>query len=353
MKLHISDTAFTQLLAAWQQQEYIDNKDYQFLLSKLSETQTEMLMLTAQQLTEQHFNKGVYLRGLLEITNYCKNNCFYCGIRADNHSITRYRLNNEEILNACKKGAEIGFQTFVLQGGEDPTLTDDRLCTLIRSIKSEVPQHAITLSLGERSYNSYKLLKDAGVDRYLLRHETHNPAHYAHLHPDNMSLNHRLECLYQLKDLGFQTGAGMMIGSPGQTIEHITEDLRFLDELKPQMIGIGPFVPAGNTPFQHHKSGSTELTLLILSLLRIRHPYVLLPATTALNTRSLQLRTRAIICGANVLMPNISPAIAKENYQIYENKQNDCETVQQLQQIETSLTNIGYHINWSRGDYNA
>ncbi|MBO5960335.1 MAG: [FeFe] hydrogenase H-cluster radical SAM maturase HydE [Paludibacteraceae bacterium] len=353
MKLHISDTAFTQLLAAWQGQEYIDNKDYQFLLSKLSETQTEMLMLTAQQLTEQHFNKGVYLRGLLEITNYCKNNCFYCGIRADNHSITRYRLYDEEILNACRKGAEIGFQTFVLQGGEDPTLTDERLCTLIRNIKSQFPQHAITLSLGERSHNSYKILKDAGADRYLLRHETHNPAHYSHLHPTNMSLTHRLECLYQLKELGFQTGAGMMIGSPGQTIEHITEDLRFLDELKPQMIGIGPFVPAANTPFQQHTSGSTELTLLLLSLLRLRHPNVLLPATTALNTRSLQLRTRAIICGANVLMPNISPAIAKENYQIYQNKQNDCETVQQLQQIETSLTNIGYHINWSRGDYHA
>ena len=353
MKLHISDTAFTQLLAAWQGQEYIDNKDYQFLLSKLSETQTEMLMLTAQQLTEQHFNKGVYLRGLLEITNYCKNNCFYCGIRADNHSITRYRLYDEEILNACRKGAEIGFQTFVLQGGEDPTLTDERLCTLIRNIKSQFPQHAITLSLGERSHNSYTLLKEAGADRYLLRHETHNPAHYSHLHPTNMSLTHRLECLYQLKELGFQTGAGMMIGSPGQTIEHITEDLRFLDELKPQMIGIGPFVPAANTPFQQHTSGSTELTLLLLSLLRLRHPNVLLPATTALNTRSLQMRTRAIICGANVLMPNISPAIAKENYQIYQNKQNDCETVQQLQQIETSLTNIGYHINWSRGDYHA
>ena len=353
MTPRISDTTFTQLLDAWQGVEQLDNNDYQYLLTQLNTEQKEVLASTARSVAEKHFNKGVYLRGLLEITNYCKNNCFYCGIRADNHCVTRYRLSEDEILDACRIGAKIGFQTFVLQGGEDPTLSDKKLCNLIQRIKAEFPHHALTLSLGERSYTSYQLLKEAGADRYLLRHETSNTEHYAMLHPQNMSLSHRLRCLDQLKELGYQTGAGMMIGSPGQTTQHIIEDLRFLDKFKPHMIGIGPFVAAPNTPFQHYPNGSSELTLLLLSLLRIRYPNLLLPATTALNTRNAQLRTQAIMSGANVLMPNISPAIAKENYQLYENKQNDCETVQQLHQIETSLTTIGYHINWSRGDYNT
>lgn len=351
MTPRISDSAFTTLLAAWQNHERLDDRDYLFLLSKLSVEQMEVVTRSAQVVAETHFHKGVYLRGLLEISNYCKNNCFYCGIRADNHAIKRYRLSNDDIIAACRSGAQMGFKTFVLQGGEDPTLTDERLCTLIRSIKSEFPQHALTLSLGERPYASYKLLKEAGADRYLLRHETRNPEHYASLHPSSMLLKQRIACLYQLKELGFQTGAGMMLGSPGQTPHHLMEDLRFLDELQPQMIGMGPFVPAINTPFQNHAEGSAEQTLLLLSLIRLRFPKVLLPATTALNTRRPELRTKAISCGANVLMPNISPTLAKDNYQIYNNKQHKGETAEQINNIENSLTKIGYHIDWSRGDY--
>lgn len=351
MTSQLSDTTFTQLLSAWQRQEVMTDKDYLALLSALSVEQTELLASTAQRVAEEHFHKGVYLRGLLEITNYCKNNCFYCGIRAANQSLTRYRLTKEQILQACRQAAQIGFNTFVLQGGEDLTLTDEWLTSLIQAIKEEFPKHALTLSLGERSYESYKRLREAGADRYLLRHETHNPQHYASLHPTAMKLENRLNCLRQLKELGFQTGSGMMIGTPGQTIQHLAEDLRFLDELQPQMIGIGPFVPAPDTPFQHSPQGSTALTLLLLSLLRLRFPKVLLPATTALNTRATELRAKAILAGANVIMPNISPDIAQKHYQIYENKQHKGETTLQLQKIEESLSQIGYHMDWSRGDY--
>lgn len=351
MGLQLSDNAFTQLLSAWQGQDVMTDKDYEALLSGLSVEQTEVLMTTAQRVAEEHFHKGVYLRGLLEISNYCKNNCFYCGIRAANHSVTRYRLTDEQILEACRQAAKIGFNTFVLQGGEDVALTDEWLTRLIRAIKKEFPHHAITLSLGERSEESYKRLREAGADRYLLRHETHNSEHYALLHPATMRLDNRLRCLHQLKDMGFQTGSGMMIGTPGQTIQHLAEDLRFLDKLQPQMIGIGPFVPAPHTPFQDQPQGSTELTLLLLSLLRLRYPQVLLPATTALNTRAAELRAKAILCGANVIMPNISPDIAQQHYQIYENKQHKGETALQLQRIEESLRQIGYHIDWGRGDF--
>ena len=306
----------------------------------------------ANKIRQENFSNKIYIRALIEISNYCKNACFYCGINCKNHNVKRYRLSEEEILDCCKVAYKLGFRTFVLQGGEDAFFTDEKLCNLLKSIKSIYPDCAITLSLGEKSKESYALLKKSGADRYLLREETANPLHYKKLHPENMNHKNRLDCLKNLKELGFQTGAGFMVGSPFQTLEDIGKDLFFIQELKPQMVGIGPFIPHSQTEFSNFPQGELEFTLFILSLLRIMNPKVLLPATTALATINPEGRILGILSGANVVMPNVSPTEQRKNYSLYNNKVSENEeSVEGLELLQKQLDKINCKIDYSRGDY--
>ncbi|MCR5267947.1 MAG: [FeFe] hydrogenase H-cluster radical SAM maturase HydE [Lachnospiraceae bacterium] len=298
------------------------------------------------------YGDRIFIRGLIEFTNYCKNQCCYCGIRAGNTNVARYRLMPEEILSCADQGYALGFRTFVLQGGEDPYYTDEILTGIIRDLKEKHPDCALTLSIGERSYESYRKLKEAGADRYLLRHETINPKHYAMLHPKEMSHANRISCLRWLKKLGFQTGAGFMVGSPGQTIEDLADEMLFLRELQPEMVGIGPFIPHKDTPFGTEKSGSAELTTFLLSLIRLTLPNVLLPATTALGTIDPLGREKGIMAGANVLMPNLSPSDVRDKYLLYDNK--ICtgeEAAQCIECLKQRIKKTGCEIVTDRGDY--
>lgn len=322
------------------------------LLSTAADADRERLRMEAVRLRKQYYGHDVYTRGLIEFSNYCKNNCYYCGIRRDNHAVRRYRLTKEEILSCCEDGYGLGFRTFVLQGGEDPWFNDERMVDIVRSIREAYPDCAITLSLGERSYESYKRLREAGADRYLLRHETANEAHYGKLHPAEMSLANRKECLYALKALGYQVGAGFMVGSPGQTYACLAEDLLFLHELKPEMIGIGPFLPHHETPFAHEPGGSYELTLLLLSILRVMFPNVLLPATTALGTIRADGREAGILAGCNVVMPNLSPVTNRKQYELYDNKICTGDEAAECRYcLEKRMASVGYALVVERGDY--
>ena len=330
----------------------LSRDEWMILLSSLDDGEREYLRVKAQEVAVSHYGKGIFVRALLEISSYCKNNCYYCGIRASNINAQRYRLSKEEILECCKEADALGFNTFVLQGGEDPVQNDAWVVDVVKAIRAAYPEKAITLSVGERSAEAYAAFKEAGANRFLLRHETRNDEHYSQLHPSMMSSENRRQCLMTLKRLGFQTGSGMMIGSPGQTDEHLYEDIRFLEELQPQMIGIGPFLPATNTPFENYSPGSADKTILMLSLLRLRFPNVLLPATTALATLCSNGMERAILSGANVVMPNVSPVEQRKKYSIYDNKKSTgAESAQQMQQLENRLNAIGYHIDYGRGDY--
>ena len=330
----------------------LSKEEWMCLLTSLDFEERQYLHDKAVAVAKEHYGNGVFVRALIEISSYCKNNCYYCGIRCSNTNAQRYRLSKEEILNCCGVAASFGFNTFVLQGGEDPKQTPEWIVDVVKSIRDLYPDKAITLSVGECTEEEYKAFKDAGANRFLLRHETRNDAHYSHLHPSNMSAKNRRECLFTLKKLGFQTGSGMMIGSPGQTDEHLYEDIKFLEELNPHMIGIGPFVPASTTPFEKESRGSVEKTILMLSLLRLRFPKVLLPATTALATLCQDGMERAILAGANVVMPNVSPLEQRKKYSIYDNKKSTgAESAQQLSQLEQRLNAIGYHIDYTRGDY--
>lgn len=312
----------------------------------------ETLMARARQLRGMHYGNKVYIRGLIEFTNYCRNGCFYCGINSACKTAKRYRLSKDEILECCMRGYDLGFRTFVLQGGEDAYFTDDILVDIISTIKGKYPDCAVTLSIGERSYESYKRLKEAGADRYLLRHETANGEHYKILHPDNMSLENRKQCLFHLKELGFQVGAGFMVGTPGQTFEHLADDLEFLKELEPHMIGIGPFIPHHDTVFANERAGSIPLTLFLLAILRIMFPRVLLPATTALGTAALDGRERGMLAGANVIMPNLSPLSHRKDYDLYDNKiSTGDEAAECIDELRKNVENIGYRIVVDRGDY--
>ncbi len=310
---------------------------------------------TAQLATEirrHHYGDRIFIRGLIEFTNYCRNNCYYCGIRAGNKYVERYRLSPEEILSCADSGYELGFRTFVLQGGEDKHFTDDLLVYIISEIKKRHPDCAVTLSVGERSFESYRLLREAGADRYLLRHETVNPSHYGMLHPQNMSHDNRLKCLYALKELGYQTGAGFMVGSPGQTDEDLADEMLFLKKLDPQMVGIGPFIPHKDTPFSIIEPGSAEMTTFLLSLIRLTLPRVLLPATTALGTIDPLGREKGIMAGANVLMPNLSPTGVRNKYLLYDNK--ICtgdEAAQCIECLKARIAKNGCMIVTERGDY--
>ena len=329
----------------------LTKEEYIELLRTVTTEEKELLRMEAMRLREQYYGNRIYIRGLIEFTNYCKNNCLYCGIRNENKKAERYRLSKEEILSCCKNGYELGFRTFVLQGGEDAYYHDDRMEEIVRAIRETYPDCAITLSIGERSFESYKRLKEAGADRYLLRHETADKCHYESLHPASMKWENRKECLYQLKKLGYQVGAGFMVGSPGQTLETLAEDFVFLQELEPQMVGIGPFIPHHDTPFKEKAAGSVEDTLFYLSIIRIILPKVLLPATTALGTLDPMGRERGILTGANVIMPNLSPTSQRKKYELYDNKL--CtgeEAAEGLEELKKRVSSIGCEIVTSRGD---
>ncbi len=329
-----------------------EKQEFVQLVSTISDGELELLRKKAQRCALERFGNKVFIRGLIEISSICKNDCYYCGIRRSNKNAVRYRLSDEQILSCCQKGYELGFRTFVMQGGEDAYFTDDRLCKIIASVKSSYSDCAVTLSLGERSKESYQKLFDAGADRYLLRHETADDMHYAKLHPKEMSPENRRQCLYNLKGIGYQTGAGFMVGSPYQTAETIAEDLLFIGELKPQMCGIGPFIPHRDTIFKNEKSGSVRLTLTLLSIIRLLQPNILLPSTTALGTADKSGREKGILHGANVVMPNLSPAEHRKDYSLYDNK--ICtgdEAAEGLCRLSEKMTDIGYEIVTDRGDY--
>jgi biotin synthase len=280
----------------------------------------DALFAAARAAREEHYGLSVYFRGLIEFTNYCKNDCYYCGIRRSNTTVQRYRLSLGDIIECCRLGDTLGYKTFVLQGGEDPWFTDGRVAEIVAAIRREFPEHAITLSIGEKSRESYELFFRAGANRYLLRHETASAAHYAKLHPPRMSLAERKQCLWNLKAIGYQVGAGFMVGSPYQTPENLLEDLRFIEALQPHMVGIGPFIPQKDTPFGAMTGGSLELSLKMVALARLLLPKALIPATTAMGTIAPDGRERALNAGANVVMPNLSPRTVRKHYALYDNK---------------------------------
>ena len=325
--------------------------EYKFLIENRTLEITKQLAEEAVKLRKQIYGNKVYIRGLIEISNICKNDCYYCGIRKSNKYCERYRLTEEEILECVREGYSLGFRTFVMQGGEDAFFTDEVVCKVIRQIKDMYPDCAVTLSLGERSYESYKALYDAGADRYLLRHETADTAHYEKLHPENLTLEIRMECLNNLRDIGYQVGCGFMVGSPYQTYGTLAKDLKFIEYFKPDMCGIGPFIPHKDTCFKNEPSGSLELTCFLLSVVRIIHPPVLLPATTALGTIAPDGREQGILAGANVVMPNLSPLSVRKKYALYDGKiSTGEESAQSKELLENKMKSIGYEIVTDRGD---
>lgn len=330
----------------------LSRAEFAALFKNRDEETAGYLFEKAREVRHAIYDHDVYLRGLIEFTNYCKNDCIYCGIRKSNRNAERYRLTTEEILNCCRTGYNLGFRTFVLQGGEDPYYSDEKMTDIIRTIKQRFPDCALTVSIGEKSEKTYKAYFDAGADRYLLRHETANAAHYKKLHPASMSLENRKRCLYDLKKIGFQTGSGFMVGSPYQTIDCIIDDLLFLGELEPHMVGIGPFIPHHDTPFGDKAAGTLELTLFLLGIIRLMLPNVLLPATTALGTIHPEGREMGILAGANIIMPNLSPVDVRKKYLLYDNK--ICtgdEAAEYIQSLTKRVESIGYRIVAERGDF--
>lgn len=317
-----------------------------------SKIDTEYLFQRARKIQNEIYGKDVYIRGLIEISNYCKNDCLYCGIRCSNKNADRYRLSKDDILNCCDEGYKLGFRTFVLQGGEDAYYTDDLMCDIVKSIKEKYSDCAVTLSLGEKTKETYKKYKDAGADRYLLRHETANKSHYESIHPEKMSFVSRQKCLFDLKELGFQVGCGFMVGSPNQTNECLADDMIFLKKLNPHMVGIGPFISQKDTPFANKKNGSAEKTLILISLIRLLLPNALIPSTTALGTLDSQGREKGILAGANVVMPNLSPVSVRKKYSLYDNKICTGDEAAECRMcMQKRIESIGYKIAVSRGDY--
>ena len=339
------------LIDKLEREHSLSETEYRALIEGRNETLAGDLRERAVRVRKAVYGNTVFVRGLIEISSFCKNNCYYCGIRGGNPKAERYRLTPEEILLCCREGWELGFRTFVLQGGEDPWFTDEVLCPLLRQIKTEFPACAVTLSLGERSRDSFQRLYDAGADRYLLRHETADKAHYEKLHPAAMSWEHRMECLRQLKEIGYQVGCGFMVGSPGQSARELAEDLKFIEEFHPAMCGIGPFIPHKDTPFGDQPGGSVELTCYLLSILRLIQPNLLLPSTTALGTLDPMGREKGIQSGANVVMPNLSPVSVRKKYMLYDNKICTGEESAQCRGcLSARMASIGYEIVTDRGD---
>ena len=332
----------------------LSRQEWKVLIDGRDEETAKYLFEKARQVRHAIYGKDIYIRGLIEVSNHCRNDCYYCGIRRSNKNVERYRLTPEEILTCVELGYELGFRTFVFQGGEDPYYTDDLLCNLIHTIKEKHPDCAVTLSLGERESGSYQRLYEAGGDRYLLRHETASSEHYDKLHPSDLKLKNRQDCLSVLKETGFQTGSGFMVGSPFQTVDHLVDDILYLKELNPQMVGIGPFIPHHDTPFASYPPGSVDLTLYLLGLIRLMLPKVLLPATTALGTLDPIGRQKGILAGANVVMPNLSPPANRKKYALYDNKlATGCEAAEHLTRLNDEFEQIGYHVVVSRGDYHS
>lgn len=327
--------------------------DIDYLLTTSDPVAVDNLYEQAAALRDSVYGHNIFLRGLIEISNHCRNNCLYCGIRRELKT-QRYRLTKEQILDCCHTGHELGFRTFVLQGGEDAWFTDEVLCDWVAEIKRRFPDCAVTLSLGERGRESFRRLREAGTDRYLLRHETADATHYARLHPSEMSFEHRMQCLRDLRDLGYQVGTGFMVGSPYQTLETLKKDLVFIADFRPEMVGIGPFIPATGTPFEQHSAGSIELTLRLIAILRLLLPNALLPATTALGTLHPTGRERAIAAGANVIMPNLSPQDTRALYSIYNNKlSTGSEAAETVADIRARLKAIGFETPVDRGDHKS
>ncbi|HBR02963.1 MAG TPA: [FeFe] hydrogenase H-cluster radical SAM maturase HydE [Ruminiclostridium sp.] len=339
------------LIDKLEQDQCLTKKEYVTLIENRNDKLAEYLFEKARAICRRYYGNSVYIRGLIEFTNVCKNDCLYCGIRRSNKNVQRYRLTREQILECCRTGYGLGFRTFVLQGGEDPFYTDELLVDIIGDIKKLYPDCAITLSIGEKSYDSYLAYYNAGADRYLLRHETADAEHYARLHPAELSLSNRKQCLYDLKKIGFEVGCGFMVGSPYQTAECLAEDMLFLAELQPQMVGIGPFIPHHDTPFAGERAGTLELTLFMLGLTRLTLPAVLLPATTALGTIHPKGREMGILAGANVTMPNLSPIDVRSKYLLYDNKICTGDEAAECRHcMEQRMKRIGYSVVVSRGD---
>lgn len=321
------------------------------LIDDVNEDTSKYLYQTADRVRKSHYGIDVYLRGLIEFSNVCKNDCYYCGIRKSNPHVERYTLTKDDILSCCQLGHDLGYKTFVLQSGESSVYSDKQLCDLIYSIKSKFPDCAITLSLGEKPKESYLAYYHSGAERYLLRHETANSVHYAKLHPSSMSLDNRKRCLFNLKEIGYQVGSGFMVGSPYQTSQNLLEDLRFLQTLQPDMIGIGTYITHKDTPFRDYPTGSLDLTLKMVSILRLTFPYALIPATTALGTISPIGRELGLKAGANVVMPNLSPVMVRKQYQLYDNKICTGEEAGECKGcLERRVQSVGYKIVSTRGD---
>jgi biotin synthase len=330
----------------------LTNEEWEALLDTEDEEALSYLSSCARQVREKIYGKAVYIRGLIEFTNYCKNGCYYCGINCKNTNAERYRLSDEQILACVREGYELGFRTFVLQGGEDPYYTDDKIVSLVRAIKQMHPDCAVTLSIGEKSEESYRAFFEAGADRYLLRHETASPDHYRKLHPENLSWENRMNCLKTLRGIGYQVGCGMMVGSPYQTTEDIISDLRFIKEFHPDMCGIGPFIPHKDTIFKDEPAGTLKMTLKLLSIIRLLVPDVLLPATTALGTIDPMGREKGMQYGANVVMPNLSPVMVRGKYALYDGKIClDSESAECIKCLSARVASVGYEIVVDRGDH--
>ncbi len=327
-------------------------EEYRDLLACTDTEALEYLRLQAQMVALSRFGNKVFLRGLIEIGNVCKNNCFYCGIRKSNSRLKRYRMHRDSILECCQQGFELGYRTFVLQGGEDPGMSDEKIIDVVSAIRKDFPDCAITLSLGERSRETYEKLFQEGANRYLLRHETFNAKHYQYLHPRVMSRDNRHRCLNDLKEIGYQTGTGMMVGTPLQTIDHLVEDILFIEQLKPEMIGIGPFIPHKETPFATCPPGDINMTLRLISILRLMFPTALIPSTTALASLSPGGRERGILAGANVVMPSLTPCKQQKKYKIYDNKAFEgANPLESYEMIYRRMEAIGYVVSGERGDY--
>ena len=340
------------LIRTLDREHRLSGDQWERLFTEYTPEDADFAIELARQRTLERFGRKIWFRGIVEFSNICKCDCHYCGIRCSNHNVSRYRLSPEDIFECCAEGYGAGFRTFVLQGGEDGWFTDERMCAIVREIKEKWPDCAVTLSLGERSRESYQAMFDAGADRYLLRHETADEGHYALLHPASQTLANRLRCLQALKDIGYQTGCGIMVGSPGQTPATLAKDMVFMQEFRPQMVGVGPFLPHKDTPFRGEKPGSVELTLFVLALCRLMLPGVLLPATTALGTAEADGRVRGVLAGCNVIMPNLSPASVRKKYMLYDNKAGSDLTAEEgIALLRQQMEAIGYEVVIGRGDY--
>ena len=345
------DKTSSELLRLLSEKHHLSLSSFERILRERTEEDEELARQLARECTEKYYGRGVYTRGLIEFTNFCKNNCHYCGIQRGNQEVERYRLSKEEILSCCEEGYRLGFRTFVLQGGEDPYFTDEKIVEIVQTIKKAFPDCAVTLSIGEKSRASYEKYFLAGADRYLLRHETADKEHYQYLHPKELSWEHRMSCLQDLKAIGFQVGCGFMVGSPHQTAKTLAKDLYFIQEFQPDMCGIGPFIPQHATVFAKETAGTLQDTLFLLSLLRLIHPNMLIPATTALGTIDKRGRELGILSGANVLMPNLSPTAVRKKYLLYDNK--ICtgdESAQCRACLSRRMESVGAHLLVDRGD---